>query len=338
MLILRVTAGPYYSLQERDQHLAATNGSVDWLWSDADELRFDAAIGQLRSCWLRVPETPSTHDTIIAEWLHLPPQPGTVQMATSAGFDRAPTSERWIDPTGQHLVALTPHAVAHSMVRARLRICPQLDLLVAQQHLCSWILTAPAQALIAGWAGAHPPVSDAVSQFLHNYPLLVSTPQIARMEERPCAPRCATGFAGPHHGYARWAAAARTLGRRCACACYLLCRIEKLTTPDNHVISNTARHFSRAIHHSIAFSVLVLQVFRRGSMRWLWLALTAPTLVNMTLSVSMVLGLDDTGAMLLVEGLVALFGLVWRGSSKSSELRVDLLKPFDLSIKPFGSI
>lgn len=60
----------------------------------------------------------------------------------------------------------------------------------------------------------------------------------------------------------------------------------------------------------IAFSVLVLQVFRRGNLRWLWLAIAGHTLVNLTVSVPTVLNMQGMNATLLVEGLVTLFGLV----------------------------
>lgn len=67
----------------------------------------------------------------------------------------------------------------------------------------------------------------------------------------------------------------------------------------------------------IAFSVIVLQVFRRGSLRWLWLAIAAHTLVDLSVSVPAVFSLQGTRATLLVEAIVTLCGIaalwvIWR--------------------------
>jgi uncharacterized membrane protein YhfC len=67
----------------------------------------------------------------------------------------------------------------------------------------------------------------------------------------------------------------------------------------------------------IAFSVIVLQVFRRGSLRWLWLAIAGHTLVDLSVALPALLNLQGTGATLLVEGIVTLFGIaalwvIWR--------------------------
>jgi uncharacterized membrane protein YhfC len=61
----------------------------------------------------------------------------------------------------------------------------------------------------------------------------------------------------------------------------------------------------------VALSVVVLQVFRRGGMRWLWLAIGAHALVDLLVSmVPRALGLTGTGALLLPEALVTVAGLL----------------------------
>ena len=67
----------------------------------------------------------------------------------------------------------------------------------------------------------------------------------------------------------------------------------------------------------IAFSVIVLQVFRRGSLRWLWLAILAHTLVNLTIIVPALANMQGLRATVIVEALVTLCGLaalwvIWR--------------------------
>ncbi len=60
----------------------------------------------------------------------------------------------------------------------------------------------------------------------------------------------------------------------------------------------------------IALSVVVLQVFRRQAIGWLWLAILAHTLLDfITALMPQVLG-NSMGTSLLVEGVVAVFGIV----------------------------
>jgi uncharacterized membrane protein YhfC len=61
----------------------------------------------------------------------------------------------------------------------------------------------------------------------------------------------------------------------------------------------------------VALSVIVLQVFRRGSIRWLWLAVLAHALVDgVTTVAAQLLGSNKLSTDLIVEAIVALFGLV----------------------------
>jgi uncharacterized membrane protein YhfC len=60
----------------------------------------------------------------------------------------------------------------------------------------------------------------------------------------------------------------------------------------------------------IALSVLVLQVFRRGALRWLWLAMLAHTLVNLlAVGALQLLGPERLAVQVGVALLVAGFGL-----------------------------
>lgn len=68
----------------------------------------------------------------------------------------------------------------------------------------------------------------------------------------------------------------------------------------------------------VAMSVVVLQVFRRGSMRWLYLAIAAHALVDFVATgVPVLLGLGGTMALLMPEATVTVVGvlglwLIWR--------------------------
>lgn len=61
----------------------------------------------------------------------------------------------------------------------------------------------------------------------------------------------------------------------------------------------------------VALSVLVLQVFRRGNISWLWLAILAHTVVDfVTIGVLQLLGPSKISTSLLVELIVAVFGVI----------------------------
>jgi uncharacterized membrane protein YhfC len=61
----------------------------------------------------------------------------------------------------------------------------------------------------------------------------------------------------------------------------------------------------------VALSVMVLQVFRRGNIGWLWLAVLAHAVVDgVTTGVNQLLGPGSVSTSLIVEGIIAIFGLI----------------------------
>jgi uncharacterized membrane protein YhfC len=61
----------------------------------------------------------------------------------------------------------------------------------------------------------------------------------------------------------------------------------------------------------VALSLVVLQVFRRGSMRWLWLAILAHALVDLVAAgITPILQLSGMTALLVPEAIVTLVGLL----------------------------
>jgi hypothetical protein len=62
-------------------------------------------------------------------------------------------------------------------------------------------------------------------------------------------------------------------------------------------------------HLCISLALLVLQVFQRGSMRWLWIAILAHTLVDLLAdSVTLILQLSGMTALLVPEAIVTVLG------------------------------
>lgn len=68
------------------------------------------------------------------------------------------------------------------------------------------------------------------------------------------------------------------------------------------------RMWTLAIH--VALSVVVLQVFRRGRMIWLWLAILAHALIDLVAVGVPLMGFDQTATIFGIEGFVALVGLL----------------------------
>jgi uncharacterized membrane protein YhfC len=66
-----------------------------------------------------------------------------------------------------------------------------------------------------------------------------------------------------------------------------------------------------AIAFHVALSVVVLQVFRRGSIAWLLLAIAAHTLLNfLGAGLPALLGLQGMTALLIPEGIITVAGLI----------------------------
>jgi len=61
----------------------------------------------------------------------------------------------------------------------------------------------------------------------------------------------------------------------------------------------------------VGLSVLVLQVFRQGSLRWLWLAILAHTVVDFSaIALGQVTAISAVPRTLVIEGLVAVYGII----------------------------
>lgn len=66
-----------------------------------------------------------------------------------------------------------------------------------------------------------------------------------------------------------------------------------------------------ALPIQVALSVIVLQVFRRGRIRWLWLAVLAHAVVDgVSLGANQLMGPGKISTTLITEGIVTVFGLI----------------------------
>ena len=93
----------------------------------------------------------------------------------------------------------------------------------------------------------------------------------------------------------------------------------------------------------VAMSVIVLQVFRRGQMRWLWLAVLLHTLLDLSATLLPQWLGSSFNASLLLEGVVALFGvlsiwIIWRLRDRDVEVSVHPLQVGENGGQNAGSV
>lgn len=90
----------------------------------------------------------------------------------------------------------------------------------------------------------------------------------------------------------------------------------------------------------VAFSVIVIQVFRRGSLRWLWIAVLGHALVDF-FSFEIFRLFDQNNALVVIfpEISITLFGagavwVIWRLRDQSKEVSADIVEVEDVLIQP----
>ncbi len=98
-----------------------------------------------------------------------------------------------------------------------------------------------------------------------------------------------------------------------------------------------------AVPFHVAMSVVVLQVFRRGQMRWLWLAVLLHTLLDLiAVMLPQLLG-SGFNTTLLIEGIVALFGIlsiwiIWRLRDRFVQVVVPDMQGQEVGERNAGSV
>jgi hypothetical protein len=183
-----IFVGPYHSADELEEHVSQTCGSMEWLWSDTEELRFDPQLLHLVSAHLFISDTTVSALELLEPWFHAPVHVGVpkLNIATGvAGFQVPTTSARWMDAQGKAFICVLPSALDDKIQqRQRLQIGQDLELLIADNHYCGWSLLHPTRYLVQGW---EEPLADEVNPALiplvYDYLTLVTYPFIDDMED-----------------------------------------------------------------------------------------------------------------------------------------------------------
>lgn len=119
----------------------------EMLW--ADELRFDAGTGHLRSFYLQLP-TPTVRWEKVHRYVDLPLyDSGLLTLTHRRSFEGPIASAIAFDPAGSALIGLYP-AERAKLPNRRLNIADGLDLLSDGTACSGWLLHRPAEVLVEG--------------------------------------------------------------------------------------------------------------------------------------------------------------------------------------------
>ncbi len=171
-----IEAGPYHQVDERERHILKTVGSMNWMGTEGDELRFDPETLLLLSTYVNVHDAHTLEDHVVAEWLSCPVQVGLLRLNVSESFTLDVLSEtRGMDRQGLGLIGLKEDAQAATGSRQRLHIAPDFDLLLQNDALCGWLLHHPMRHLVEP-EYVSPHVETDLAPLLYDYLQLTAYP------------------------------------------------------------------------------------------------------------------------------------------------------------------
>jgi hypothetical protein len=166
-----------------DAVLAATVGSVEWLWAEAESWRFEAGGGALWMVGLTVPEVNIAGSDLVEVWAGAPVTVGSLELLDPHDFLREPTRVRWCDPEGEWLFGLYDPEPDHGAERRRLSLAPDTYLLVSDNVLVGWAISRPARFLASQSAGrVRQDADELLGRLLAKFLSLVTVDGVDRLE------------------------------------------------------------------------------------------------------------------------------------------------------------
>lgn len=148
---LTVSVGCYSDPAQREHEFSHSFGSMQWLWSDSDDLRFDVTDRRLLSLFMDVPSVDYSDPSIAQSWANAPVITGGLVADQVENFSLPSARKRWIDPTGRRITCLLGNEVPKNAERVVLRVSEHLDLLFMDGHPAGWSLNDPAACIVNGW-------------------------------------------------------------------------------------------------------------------------------------------------------------------------------------------
>jgi hypothetical protein len=148
----QVIVAGYTNPEGRERQRASTFGSMQWLWSENDEFRFDQHTRELSSVTFFLPR-----EAAPAPACHRVPDgprtlPGGLRADAAQDFALPQTTIFYCAPDGAELRCFRDSGALDRALEARIGIAPDVDLLVQEGEVAGWSLADPARYLTDGFA------------------------------------------------------------------------------------------------------------------------------------------------------------------------------------------
>ncbi|MFJ8753307.1 hypothetical protein ACIREO_28835 [Streptomyces sp. NPDC102441] len=190
---LELVVAGYADPAGRERQLPDTFGSMQWLWSEDEHLRFDRGSRELCSLTLFVPPESVPPESVAVPQGHTahddpPTRPGGLRADEARDFAMPQTGVFHCDPGGTELRCLRDVEALGRKVDARLGIAPDVALLVQDGAVIGWSLRDPARYLTDGFAEPPPtPPAPATRLLLAECLELVSSPLVDEVMDKDAA-------------------------------------------------------------------------------------------------------------------------------------------------------
>ncbi|MTE21490.1 hypothetical protein F0L17_20715 [Streptomyces sp. TRM43335] len=152
----QVIVGEFTNRAEFEQQAHTTFGSLQWLWSGEDDLRFDKESRELVAIGLHLPNEAAPAKAAVRITGGLPTRQGGLRATEVRDFGMPQATVLQCDAEAAELVCLRDLAVLDAPVEARIGIAPGLALLVQGGAAVGWSLTDPARYLTSGYTTPDP--------------------------------------------------------------------------------------------------------------------------------------------------------------------------------------
>ncbi|MHC5902934.1 hypothetical protein ACVNF4_03325 [Streptomyces sp. S6] len=174
-----VCIAPYTDVREREQFLADTFGSQDFLWDFPDVFRFTPDSGNLVGVELQLPYT-SWLSEVSTRLPDLPAvRPGGLRTDEVQGFRHEMCAVLCRAPEDAALICLRDPDVLERPLDARIGIAPDVTLLVQHDTVVGWTVSDPVRYLTTGFAAPDPgPPAPATRRLFTECLDLITTPVI----------------------------------------------------------------------------------------------------------------------------------------------------------------
>ncbi|GAA1281614.1 hypothetical protein ACFQ0Q_35865 [Streptomyces aureus] len=146
-----IVAG-YADAREREKQLADTFGSMQWLWSENDFLRFDRDSRGLCSATFFLPLRSAPYEAGHGAAALPPSEPAGLRANEPSEFELPQATVFSCAPDGAELVCLRAPDLLARQPDARIGIAPDVELLVHDGALTGWRLIDPARCLTSGFS------------------------------------------------------------------------------------------------------------------------------------------------------------------------------------------